>query len=75
MFTPWKKIDRLKGFFFHSLQFLMRTNYIPESDLTTIDNSPIPLLKKAVDRPPNAENVYGSKDDVSFWYSVDRGRF
>lgn len=62
---PVQRIDRLKTFFFLSLLFLQRTDQIPKTDRTYVDDTLKPLLKHSLVLPSNAANeyLYGSRED------------
>lgn len=62
--TPWQRIDCLKTFFFPALPLLMRTDQIPKTDWSVIDNIK-PLLKKTLNLPSDDANeyLYGSRED------------
>lgn len=68
MLIPWQRIDSLKSFFFLLFQFLQRTDQISKTDLTSIDDTLKPLIKKTLGLLSNAANeyLYGSRHDGLF---------
>lgn len=65
--APWQKLDALKAFFYPSLQYAQRTNQLPKTDWSELDDEIRRLIKKDVicvpERAAN-EYIYGSSSDT-----------